>query len=163
MSIDVADSPSPLESKSICIENKIIIEKRNSQVGEIKGYFLVHKKKKESRRQVLFKAIILHQIHLWLPSCPNHPSRAHLQFHQCHQSTRVRGSLMLMGDLRSHHHTLVVFMTDLSKGNVHGVYTEMELSEEILFHFSFGCEKNNPDINSLRLAKYFELMWQGSP
>lgn len=64
MSIDVADSPSPLESKSICIENKIIIEKRNSQVGEIKGYFLVHKKKKESRRQVLFKAIILHQIHL---------------------------------------------------------------------------------------------------
>lgn len=82
MSIDVADSPSPLESKSICLENKIIIKKRNSQAGEIKATSW-SMRKGETRRQVLFKSIILHQIHMWLPSCPNHPRRAHLQCHQC--------------------------------------------------------------------------------
>lgn len=137
---------SPLEAKSICPEKKIIIKKRNSWVGEIKSNSWSTRKGKRPEDGFYISLVFCSELtcdsHL-VPATPAGPNSSATSatsatsLHVCMEAScwwEAWGA-------RCHHHTQVVFLSDLSKENVHGVYIEVELPEEILFHFSLGCEK----------------------
>ena len=128
---------SPLEAKSICPEKKIIIKKRNSWVGEIKSNSWSTRKGKRPEDGFYISLVFCSELtcdsHL-VPATPAGPNSSATCAWRPHADGRPEepGAITIPK----------WFSCQISlRKNVHGVYIEVELPEEILFHFSLGCEK----------------------